>query len=140
MNFHFMFCLNNYKKYEISNELDHKIINLSTIMHDQIDVSSICDILKHLVKYQLIKALANNIPADALTESFKIQITSRFEEVFDPECVVELEQDEQVKSMLESQVKNKGSKDFFTSTFMIWVLLGQQRNICRGSFRKSFLL
>lgn len=34
------------------------------------DLSSICDILKHLVRYMLVRALANKVPADVLMNVF----------------------------------------------------------------------
>lgn len=58
--FLFYDLLKNYKEYEILNVFDHEIINLFTMPHDQMDVSSICDILEHLVRYELVKVLANN--------------------------------------------------------------------------------
>lgn len=39
--------------------------------------------------------------ADAFMESFKVQIISRSGEIFDPEYVVEVEQDEEGKYMFE---------------------------------------
>ena len=131
--FSFHVLLNNYKEYEILDQSDHKIINLPIMSYDQIDVSSICDILEHLIRYKLVGALVNKIPADAFIESFKVQIISRSGEIFDPECVMEVEQDEEVKYMFELQVENKGSKDLYVYAYDMgpcW----QVDNIYRGNY------
>lgn len=131
--FSFHALMNNYKEYEILDESDHKIINLPTMSHDQTDVSSICDILEHLVRYKLVRALVNKAPADAFMESFKVQIISRSGEIFDPECVVEVEQDDKAKFMFELQVGNKGSKHLYVHVYDMgpcW----QVQNIYRGSY------
>lgn len=131
--FSFHALMNNYKEYEILDESNHKIINLPTMSHDQMDVSSICDVLEHLVRYKLVRTLANKSPADAFMESFKVQIVCRPGEIFDPECVVEVEQDEKAKFMFELQVENKGSKDLYIYAYNMgpcW----QVQNIYLGSY------
>lgn len=125
--------LNSYEEYEILDNPDHKIINLPTMSHDQTDVSSICDILEHLVRYNLVRALANEIPANAFMESFKVQIISRSGEIFDQECVVEVEQGEDGGFMFELQVENKGSQNLYVFVYDMgpcW----QVQNILRASY------
>lgn len=131
--FSFHVLLKNYKEYEILDESDHKIINLPTMSHDQMDISSICDILEHLVRYELVRTLANKMAADAFMESFKVQIISRSGEIFDPEFVVEVEQDEEGKYMFELQVENKASEDLYVYVYDMgpcW----QVQNIYGGSY------
>lgn len=125
--------LNICKEYEILDNPDHKIINLPTMSHDQTDVSSICDILEHLVRYKLVRALANEILANAFMESFKVQIISRSGEIFDQECVVEVEQGEDGRFMFELQVENKGSQNLYVFVYDMgpcW----QVQNILRASY------
>lgn len=111
--FSFHALLNSSMEYEILDESDHKIINLPTMLHDQMDVSSVCDILEHLVRYKLVRALANKIPAVAFMKSFKAQIISRSKDIFDPECVVEIKQGEVTNFTFELHVENKGSKSLY---------------------------
>lgn len=111
--FSFHALLNNSMEYEILDESDHRIINLPTMSYDQTDVSSVCDILEHLVRYKLVRALANKISADAFMESFRAQIISRSKDIFDPECVVEIKQGEVTSFTFELQVENKGSKNLY---------------------------
>ena len=131
--FSFHILLNNDMEYEILDKFDNKIINLPAMPHDQINVSIICDILEHLVKYELVKSLTNKISADAFVKSFEVQIISRSGEIFHPECVMEVEQNEEVKSTFELQVKNKGNKNLYVYVYNLgpcW----QVQNIYRGSY------
>lgn len=125
--------LNSCMEYEILDNPDHKIINHPTMSHDQTDVSSICDILEHLVRYKLVRTLANEILANDFMESFKVQIISRSGEIFDQECVVEVEQGEDGKFMFELQVENKGSQNLYVFVYDMgpcW----QVQNILRASY------
>ncbi|MCJ1269028.1 hypothetical protein MMC22_008916 [Lobaria immixta] len=125
--------LNNCKENEILDDSDHKIINLPTMSHHQMDVSSICDVLEHLVRYKLVRDLANQAPADAFMESFKVQIICRSGEIFDPECVVEVEEDEKAKFTFELQVGNKRNNALYVSIYDMgpcW----QVQNIFHGSY------
>ncbi|MCJ1423303.1 hypothetical protein MMC29_001185 [Sticta canariensis] len=130
--FSFHALLNSCNEYEILDESGHKIINLPTMSRDQADVSSVCDILEHLGRYQRVEALANKTPADAFMESFKVQIVGRSGEIFDPECVVETEHSEQ-EPMFELRVVNKGSKSLYVFVYDMspcW----QIENIIRASY------
>lgn len=115
--FSFHALLNSDNEYEILDKSGHKIINLPTLSQDQADVSSVCDILEHLVKYKLVGDLANKIPADAFMESFKAQIVGRSGEIFDPECVVKTEHSKWREPMFELQVENKGSKSLYVYVY-----------------------
>lgn len=99
---------------------------------DQTDISSVCNIIEHLARYKLVRALANKKPADPFRESFEAQIISRSGKIFNPECVVEMEQDEEVKFTFELKVKNKGNKDLYVYLYDLgpcW----QVQDIYRGS-------
>ena len=127
--FSFHVLLNN-DEYEIRDESDHKIINLPTMVQDQFDISSVCDILEHLVKYKLVGALVNKMPTETFLKSFKAQIISQSKEVFDPGCMMEVKQNEET---FELQVENKGSKDLYVYVYDMgpcW----QVQNIFHGSY------
>jgi Caspase domain len=131
--FSFHIILNTNKEYEILNESDQKIPNLPIMSQDQMDVSDVCDIIKHLARYNLVRDLANKVPADPFRESFEVHIISRSGEVFNPGRVVEVEQDDEVKFTLELQATNKGNKDLYVYIYDIgpcW----QVKNIYSGSY------
>jgi hypothetical protein len=115
--FSFHIILNSNKEYEILDKSDQKIVNLPIMSQDQTDVSYICNILEHLVRFKMVRELANKVPADPFREAFSVQIINRSGEIFNAEYLIEVEQDEEAKYMFELQVENKGNKDLYVYVY-----------------------
>lgn len=61
-------------EYAILNEYDRRIINLSTMPRDQTDINRVCNILKHLTRFRMIKDIINEMPRAAFKKSFDIHL------------------------------------------------------------------
>jgi hypothetical protein len=105
------------KEYAILDESSQKISNLPTMRLDQMDISAVCDIIEHLVRYKLSSDLGNMLPKDAFTESYEAQIMTRSGKSFAPGSILELEQDEGANFMFELEVKNHGDKTLYVHVF-----------------------
>ncbi|KAK2612246.1 hypothetical protein QQS21_001672 [Conoideocrella luteorostrata] len=61
-------------EYEILDGEGRKLNNLPTLRRDQTDVSHICDVLEHLVWFNMVKDLHNPTPATTFQSLFSIQV------------------------------------------------------------------
>lgn len=129
----FQVALNSCKEYEISDKNGQKVISTPTMTQNQTVVSSVCDIMEHLVKFELVRELTNMKPADPFRQSFSASIVSRSGQIYTPECLIEVELDDKAKYMFELQVENKANKDIYVFVYYLgscW----QVQDILRGSY------
>ena len=118
---------------KILDEYGEEMINLPTMSQYQADISHICDIIEHLVRYRLVRDLVNKASADPFLDTFNVHITNRLGKVFLPGCLVEVEEDKKAKFMLELQVENKGKNTLYLYIYNMspfW----QVEDIYRGSY------
>lgn len=124
----FHVVLNDNNEYEILNRSHQKVTGLPFMSQNQREIGDVCDIIEHLARFELVRELANNAPADSFRTSFDVHIISR-EESFQSEHLIESEDNEK----LDLIVENKGNKDlylYFYNLGSCW----QVENILRGSY------
>lgn len=104
----FHVVLNDNNEYEILNRSHQKVTGLPNMSQNQTEIGDVCDIIEHLARFELVRELANNAPADSFRTSFDVHIISR-EESFHSEHLIESEDNE----MLNLIVENKGNKHLY---------------------------
>ena len=107
----FHVVLNN-DAYEISDKNDRKLDNLPAMQRSKPDVRRICDILEHLVRYNMAKNLNNKTPATAFSESFNIYM-SYGEAVFQAGDPIPVKHN----SILKLITKNIGKETLYTYVY-----------------------
>ena len=113
---------------EILDESGQKIPNIPTISQDQAGTSYICDLIEHLARYKLVKALTNNAPEDPFQQSFDVHIVSRKGIIY-PGILIELEHCD----MVELVVENKGDQILYLFVYEMgpsWEI----ESVLRGSY------
>ena len=60
--------------YEILDEYGCKVINLPAMPRDQTEVTRVCNILEHLVRFWMTKDINNEIPKTAFKESLEVRV------------------------------------------------------------------
>jgi Caspase domain len=129
----FHIILDSSKEYRILDKSGQKIINLPIMTQDQTRISSVCEIMEHLAKFELARDLANMVPADRFRESFSAKIILSGD-AYDPGSLVEVEHDEEAKLELELRVENKGNKDLYIYIYNLGPCWHVQ-NILYGSYK-----
>lgn len=110
----FVIWLSSESKYEALNESDSKLDNLSIMMHDQMNTNLICDVMKHLINFKVIRNLFNNAFANSFQESFSIQIKNTSEKIFQSESWVRLKHDKQSYKL---KLENKKKENFYVNIY-----------------------
>ncbi|KAF4450821.1 putative caspase [Fusarium austroafricanum] len=117
-------------------KVDYSIVNrpLENILHiprvpcGEGDIESLCNILEHLARFQMVKTLFNKSPAHAFLQSVQVQI-SLGDQTF--------KQDEQIHTQHEGLaqliVKNMGNTDIFVHVYNMGPC-GRVKNIFGGTF------
>ncbi len=106
----FLIRLSSENKYEVLDESGSKLDNLSIMMHDQTDINLICDVMKHLANFIVVRNLFNNAPANPFQESFSIQIKNASGEAFQPGSWIRLKHDEKSHKL---EFENKGKENLY---------------------------
>lgn len=97
--------------YIILNQYGQKI-NLPEMPRGQTTISYICDILKHLAQFKMVKDLTNKSPADLFQRSFHVRITSDKEQ-FDPEEQIEVHHN----TFVWLEIENIGHADLYAYVY-----------------------
>lgn len=126
--FAFDVVLNNDGEYGILDASGREIINLPKMSQYQTTVSEVSDILEHLVQFQLVRDLGNELPASSFQQFFEVRIVSNGK-FFGPNCLIEM----QHSSQAELVVENRGSINLYVSVYDLgpcW----QVENVHRGTY------
>jgi hypothetical protein len=97
----FQVTLNEDKEYEIRDRQDQQVLNLPTTMQNQKYISQAAETIEHLIKYTLVRDLANMAPEDSFRESFEVYIISRGNR-FNSNEVVNVRHEEVLELILEN--------------------------------------
>ena len=127
----FQIVFNNCEEYEILDKNRQKIISLPIMIQNQTVISSVCDVMEHLTKLNLVKELVNVEPADPFRQSFSA-IINRSGQIYHPGGLIEVELDNKASFMFELQVENKVNKDIYVFVYCLG-FCWQVQNILRGS-------
>ena len=128
----FQIAFNNCEEYEVLDKNRQKIISLPIMIQNQTVISSVCDVMEHLTKFDLVKELVNVEPADPFRQSFSAIIINRSGQIYHPGGLIEVELDNKASFMFELQIENKFNKDIYVFVYFLgscW----QVCNILRGS-------
>jgi hypothetical protein len=107
--FSFQITVNSRKEYEVLDKCDQKVNCLPTMVQDQTDISSVCDVVAHLAKFELVRDLTNTAPVDPFRESFHAKIITSTGQTYYPGSLIETQHNEEPKFVL--QVENKGDEE-----------------------------
>ncbi|KAF4983465.1 hypothetical protein FZEAL_1194 [Fusarium zealandicum] len=105
------------KEYTILNGSGQQVMNLPPMPQDLVGSDDVSAVIEHLTRYQLVKSLRNDSPADDFQNSFDINIVNPAGDYFAPGCVIEVEQNDSKKPMFELQVRNRGHKFLYVFVY-----------------------
>lgn len=105
-------------QFELRDESNQRVPNLPTSLHDP---SHVLDMVEHLVRFKLVRSLANQSladPAHPFRNSFSVQLVNSAKHVFYPgcshkcshsECLIEAESGDELELVIENKEKKDGN-------------------------------
>ncbi|KAF4439493.1 Pfs domain-containing protein [Fusarium austroafricanum] len=120
-------------EYKILGNKKQDLVNLPTLKRDSTDAEDIATIVEHLMRYQLVKDLANNSSAMTIQSSLDINVTTLSGDTFGPGCVINVEQDAGTTHMFTLTLKNNSTKACYLYIFDLGPLW-KIENVIRGSY------
>lgn len=124
----FRLSLSSAGEYQICDKVGQRIVNLPAMLQDQIDMDQVCDIIQHLAKFELVRAMKNASPSAQFEKSFSVHIISG-ERAFDELDPIEVNHEDRLHLIVE----NKGNRDLYVFVYYLgsrW----QVENILRGTY------
>ncbi|KAJ4344619.1 uncharacterized protein N0V89_012363 [Didymosphaeria variabile] len=128
--FSFHILTNGNNDIEILDQSNQRIPYLLTALQDGSDIKRICEMVEHLVRYEFVKSLSNNILGQSFPESFRFDVYMlKGQEVIRHGTLVELEDGTEVRLV----VQNNGTKSLYLSVYALgpcWEI----ENVIHGSY------
>jgi Caspase domain len=105
--------------YEVMNGTSYskRISNIPPLLIDGNGLTFVCDVIEHLAKFELIRALNNQAASEQFGHSFDVKLVDRSGKSYQPGSVVEVQANDELKYMFELRIVNTGDKVLYVHPY-----------------------